>query len=147
MRLTQLHITNFRNLEYIELIPVQGVNLIVGDNAYNRSVIAELMKDIDLGVIPSLWWETYNQVGYEMIMHGVPVLISDTVGIKDFFDNKELFLFKSGDKDDFSKKIVPLVINKEQLSAFWRQSLDLPSMETHTSHIIKIYQNLISNVL
>ena len=114
---------------------------------YHRSVIAELMKDIDLGVIPSLWWETYNQVGYEMVMHGVPVLISDTVGIKDFFDNKELFLFKSGDKDDFSKKIVPLVINKEQRSAFWRQSLDLPSMETHTSHIIKIYQNLISNVL
>ena len=114
---------------------------------YQRSDISEIMDGIDLGVIPSLWWETYNQVGYEMVMHGVPILISDTVGIKEFIDNKERFLFKSGDKGDFSNKLIPLVLYKDQRSSFWRQPLNFPCMETHTSHILQTYQNLISNAL
>ena len=99
------------------------------------------MEDIDLGVIPSLWLETYNQVGYEMIMHGVPILLSDTVGIKDFINDKEKFLFKSGDLDDFINKIIPLVIENDRRSAFWNQDLDLPDMEKHTREIKRIYKN------
>lgn len=41
MRLTQLHIKNFRNLEDIKLTPVQGVNLIVGDNASGKTSLLE----------------------------------------------------------------------------------------------------------
>ena len=41
MRLTQLHIKNFRNLEDVLLIPVQGVNLIVGDNASGKTSLLE----------------------------------------------------------------------------------------------------------
>ena len=41
MRLTQLHIKNFRNLEDIQLTPVQGVNLIVGDNASGKTSLLE----------------------------------------------------------------------------------------------------------
>lgn len=108
---------------------------------YERSILAKLMEDIDLGVIPSLWLETYNQVGYEMIMHGVPVLLSDTVGIKDFINDKEKFLFKSGDLDDFINKIIPLVIENDRRSAFWNQDLDLPDMEKHTREIKRIYKN------
>ena len=41
MRLTQLHIKNFRNLEDIQITPVQGVNLIVGDNASGKTSLLE----------------------------------------------------------------------------------------------------------
>lgn len=41
MRLTQLQIKNFRNLENVELIPVNGVNLIVGDNASGKTSLLE----------------------------------------------------------------------------------------------------------
>jgi DNA replication and repair protein RecF len=41
MRLKQLHIKNFRNIENIQLTPVQGVNLIVGDNASGKTSILE----------------------------------------------------------------------------------------------------------
>ncbi len=41
MRLSQLQIKNFRNLEEIQLTPVQGVNLIFGDNASGKTSLLE----------------------------------------------------------------------------------------------------------
>ncbi len=41
MRLSQLQIKNFRNLENVQLTPVQGVNLIVGDNASGKTSLLE----------------------------------------------------------------------------------------------------------
>ncbi len=41
MRLTQLHIKNFRNLEDIQITPVHGVNLIIGDNASGKTSLLE----------------------------------------------------------------------------------------------------------
>ena len=41
MRLTQLQIKNFRNLEDTQLTPVQGVNLIIGDNASGKTSLLE----------------------------------------------------------------------------------------------------------
>jgi DNA replication and repair protein RecF len=41
MRLTKLEIQNFRNIENSQLIPVQGVNLIVGDNASGKTSLLE----------------------------------------------------------------------------------------------------------
>jgi len=41
MRLTQLQIKNFRNIESATLTPVQGVNLIVGDNASGKTSLLE----------------------------------------------------------------------------------------------------------
>lgn len=41
MLLRQLNIKNFRNLEEAQLIPVQGVNLILGDNASGKTSLLE----------------------------------------------------------------------------------------------------------
>ena len=41
MRLTQLQITNFRNLKNVQLTPVNGVNLIFGDNASGKTSLLE----------------------------------------------------------------------------------------------------------
>jgi len=41
MRLTQLQIKNFRNLKDTQLTPVQGVNLISGDNASGKTSLLE----------------------------------------------------------------------------------------------------------
>jgi DNA replication and repair protein RecF len=41
MQLQQLHIRNFRNLENTQLIPVQGVNLIIGNNASGKTSLLE----------------------------------------------------------------------------------------------------------
>jgi len=41
MRLTHLQIKNFRNLKDVELTPVQGVNLISGDNASGKTSLLE----------------------------------------------------------------------------------------------------------
>jgi len=41
MRLSQLQIKNFRNLADVQLIPSQGVNLIIGDNASGKTSLLE----------------------------------------------------------------------------------------------------------
>ena len=41
MRLKQLQIKNFRNLKHTQLTPIQGVNLILGDNASGKTSLLE----------------------------------------------------------------------------------------------------------
>jgi len=41
MRLTQLQVSNFRNIESAQLTPVNGVNLILGDNASGKTSLLE----------------------------------------------------------------------------------------------------------
>ncbi len=108
------------------------VNLLEG---YQRHEMSEIAKQVDLGIVPSLWQETYNQVSYELIMLGVPVLISDTVGIKCLVENKN-FLFESGNQKSLQAQIVKFINNPELLSSFWGQGVNLPSISQHLDKVI-----------
>lgn len=102
-------------------------------DGYNRNEIFEIAQDLDLVIVPSLWWETYNQVAYEMIMLGTPVIVSDSVGIK--YAIPDEFIFASGDKDDCARIISFYTEDKSRLGVFWDDSRKshrlLPSMREH----------------
>lgn len=102
-------------------------------DGYNRSEIFEIAQELDLVIVPSLWWETYNQVAYEMIMLGTPVIVSDSVGIK--YAIPDNFIFKSGDKMDCARIISYYTEDKSKLGTFWNESVKshklLPSMREH----------------
>lgn len=102
-------------------------------DGYNRGEIFEIAQELDLVIVPSLWWETYNQVAYEMMMLGTPVIVSDSVGIKYAIPNE--FIFKSGDRIDCARIISYYTEDKSRLGSFWDSSQKshklLPSMREH----------------
>jgi len=50
---------------------------------YDRNGIEEVFQKMDVLVVPSVWKETFGLVVLEALCHGVPVIVSPTVGAKD----------------------------------------------------------------
>lgn len=107
-------------------------------NGYNRDEIFDIAKNLDIVVVPSIWWETYNQVAYEMMMLGTPVMVSDTVGIK--YAIPDEFIFESNNQQSLAKKIEFFATNRSALGKFWDKSAkshySLPSMEEHLDMVL-----------
>ena len=46
--------------------------------------ISKSFKQMDLLIVPSIWKETFSLITLEALSYGIPVLISNNVGAKDF---------------------------------------------------------------
>lgn len=100
-------------------------------DGYQRKDLGKIAREIDLNIVPSIWRETYNQVGYELLCLGTPSLLSSTVGLGMFYDKHEDFLFESGDAEDFLSKLKAIVTNPSMLNEFWDNPPKLPTMDAH----------------
>ena len=56
---------------------------------YDYRRLAEVYRDIDVLVVPSLWAETYGLVVSEAISYGVPVIVTGNVGASDLIRRYE----------------------------------------------------------
>lgn len=102
---------------------------------YERKDLGKIAREIDLNLIPSIWRETYNQVGYELLCLGTPSLLSSTVGLGMFYENHPDFVFRSGDAEDFVQKLTAIVEAPEMLERFWDRPPVLPSMDEHVEAV------------
>jgi len=97
---------------------------------YQRSEMGDILSELDLVVVPSVCWETYNQVAYESIKAHTPVLLSDTVGISMLLKDDK-FIFKSSDKKDLTEKLLAFINSPSVLQSFWENEPELPSFDDH----------------
>jgi glycosyltransferase involved in cell wall biosynthesis len=51
---------------------------------YDPDQLNELLEDFDVGVVPSIWEESYGYVGVELLAKGIPVIGSARGGIVDY---------------------------------------------------------------
>lgn len=106
---------------------------------YERNMIPELMNSITLAIVPSLWMETYCQVAAELVSFGTPVILSDTVGFKDFYKTKD-FIFKSGEYKELANLLNKYLSNPTLLDDFWSQIEMPPSAKEHAKQLLeKVY--------
>jgi len=109
---------------------------------YRRQDVPSLMSSVTLGVIPSLWLETYCQTAAELIAYGSPVIISDTVGIKDLYlDSK--FIFKSGSVESLIEVLYNTLSDLENLDSFWDSIIMPMSVEEYVTKLVDIYGEII----
>jgi len=54
---------------------------------YNYGELEEIFNNSDVLIVPSIWYETFGFTVLEALCHGVPVIISETVGAKDILAN------------------------------------------------------------
>jgi glycosyltransferase involved in cell wall biosynthesis len=116
----------------IRLMPQMEVKFLHG---YERSQLEEVSGLMDLLVMPPIWWETFNQVTYEMIMQGIPVLISDSVGISSFINDE--FIFESSNIESLNQSLVKIIDRRVLLEEFWDTSSikDIPDVARHIKKI------------
>lgn len=94
--------------------------------------LGQVFSNIDLLIVPSIWYETFGFVVLEAMAYGVPVIVSDLVGAKILL--KESSIFRHDDIVDLANKI----INPQNTTGYERMSLE--SISLHTLKIRNLYR-------
>lgn len=107
--------------------------------SYARDQLMNLSQLIDLNIVPSIWWETFNQVTVELARLGVPSLLSSHVGAKQTLARPGEFVFEAGDATDFRVRLDRLVRDPALRATFFDQELRMPSLEAHVDLLLARY--------
>ncbi|WP_180170716.1 glycosyltransferase [Acinetobacter sp. YH12027] len=110
-------------------------------NGYNHKNILNILESIDVGIIPVQWEDNLPQVAIELVSSGTPILTSDLGGASEIFSKDTKFIFKHNDVNDFYSKLEFLTSNPGNLSLFWRNQINIFSMDSHLNKLMINYYN------
>jgi glycosyltransferase involved in cell wall biosynthesis len=110
-------------------------NLSINDG-YKFKELPQILNQMDIGIVPPIWWDNAPQVVFEMLAMQVPVIGAEIGGIPDFVKNgKNGLLFEPDNSVDLSKKIAS-IINDKSLIEYFRKNIK--SMKTIAQHAIEL---------
>lgn len=108
-------------------------------NGFSKENQRELLSQIDLGIVPSLWEDNLPQIAIEYVAAGIPILSSDAGGASELCHDKR-FVFAASDENDLKNKIIQFAEAPERVNQFWSSEVILTTMESHLEELSKIYQ-------
>jgi len=99
----------------------------------------EVLKGIDLLVVPSLWQENCPLVPKYALLTGTRLLLSDQPGILTNTESKGITLFKSGDAVSLRGAIEGLLKSKDWMRKIEPEPGLVVRMKEHAEMVKKIY--------
>jgi len=117
---------------------------IIFKGAYNNNNINEVLNDIDVLIVPSIWYENAPLVIQEAFLAGIPVITSDIGGMAELVKDKvNGFTFKVGSSEDLMSTIKKISNNPIILNSLDSSRNSVVDIEDDAKEIIKIYEKLI----
>jgi len=117
---------------------------IIFKGAYNNNNINEVLNDIDVLIVPSIWYENAPLVIQEAFLAGIPVITSDIGGMAELVKNKvNGFTFNVGSSEDLMTTIKKISNNPIILNSLDSSRTSVVDIEDDAKEIIKIYEKLI----
>ena len=107
-------------------------------NGYTKDNQADLLKDVNLGIVPVAWEDNLPQVAIEQVAYGVPILVSDRGGAQEICNNST-FVFKAEVYKDFKSKFTYIYTHRDELSSFFDHTMQLVTMDEHIRDIAQYY--------
>ncbi|MBS4773727.1 MAG: glycosyltransferase [Proteobacteria bacterium] len=107
-------------------------------DGYRRDELPDLLKDVQLGIVPVLWEDNLPQVAIEFAAHGVPVLASEMGGASELSDSP-YFRFRGGDYNDFTAKLAYIVRHPQILNDYWLHHRPPRTMHEHWAELSAVY--------
>jgi len=106
--------------------------------------VGEILSQIDVLVVPSLWFEGSPLVIQAAYAARIPILAS-RVGslIEKVDDGVSGFLFELGDPDDLRSKMVSLLNNQGLVEEMAKRLLDPKAITYHAKELETLYQSLL----
>ncbi|RUM91422.1 MAG: hypothetical protein DSZ27_06440 [Thiomicrospira sp.] len=109
--------------------------------------VYEHMTNMDFVLIPSLF-ESFGYVAVEAMMVGVPVISSNTGGLKEVVNSKRGFIFEPDDIEDMKSSIRVAItssskIQQEMILNAKRYALELFSLDRMSKQLGGLYMNLL----
>lgn len=112
------------------------INIVHG---YSHPDLPRILKGVNLGIVPHLWEDNLPQVAIEMAALGIPILCSSSGGAKELCSSDK-FVFKSGDAEDFIKKLKFFVKNRKALDGYWKKHKGLKTLREHFDEMAEFYE-------
>lgn len=115
---------------------------------YNNDKLPGILANIDVVVVPSLWFENSPLVIQEAFMANTPVIASRIGGIPELInDGINGLLFNPGDEGELKEKMEYLINNPEVIQKFRNKLPKVKSIEENAKETEEIYVKLIDKAI
>lgn len=134
------------NEEYRKkLLKLSRADKVIFRGSYNNSDMSDLLSEIDVVVVPSLWEETFNLVVREAFMEKTPVVASRIGALAEAVnDGTDGFLVEPGNVEDLSEKMMMIISDPEILTRLRKNMKPVKEIGFHVSEIEEIYQDVLA---
>ncbi|MBU6413144.1 MAG: glycosyltransferase [Planctomycetes bacterium] len=112
-------------------------------DGYQPHELSTLLHGVQVGVVPSIWWDNGPQTVMEFLAHGIPVVGANIGGIPDFIEHgRNGLLFHANDRADLARTLSDLVRDPAKVESL-RSSVTPPkNMDKHARELIAEYAAL-----
>lgn len=111
--------------------------------AYKQSDLMELLKDVDVMILPSICKDTAPQTIFESFSCGIPIIASNAGGFPDFVENEfNGLLFEQGNIKELNQAINLIIENKDLISKYRSNIKKLKTIEQNADELINIYKTI-----
>ena len=109
-----------------------------------NDTVAQILSEIDILIVPSIWFENSPLTIHEAFLAGVPVIASDFGGMRDLVtDHVNGLLFKVNNPESLRKAIEEILGSKELLSRFSRNIPKVKSIKENGQEMERLYSGLL----
>jgi glycosyltransferase involved in cell wall biosynthesis len=117
---------------------------VVFHGAYDNERVGAVLEDLDVVVVPSLWYENSPLTIQEAFIAKVPVITSNVGGMAELVrDGIDGMHFRLGDVVDLREKLLHIVAHPEAIDRLRGGIPKVPSIEEHAAELLARYRELL----
>lgn len=141
------HQTNAAYFHQLEQIKGTNPSTIFFHGPFPHEKLGDILAEIDLLVVPSLWHENNPRVIQEAFASKTPVIASDVGGIAEYVQHEvNGFLFQRGDSADLRAQLSRVIQNREQIRQLITHIPEVKSIGDEMDSYESIYRGLASKL-
>lgn len=113
---------------------------------YERAQLTAVLRNLDIVVVPSLWYENSPNVILEAFAHATPVIVSDFGGMAELVTNKLNGLrFAVGNIADLASQIQHVIESPALLGRLTQGAAEThpPTLDVEMAQLLSLYQSIL----
>jgi glycosyltransferase involved in cell wall biosynthesis len=111
---------------------------------YDNRRIGEVLAQVDVVIVPSVWYENSPLTIHEAFLAGAPVIASETGPLKELIrDGHNGLLFEMGNDADLARKMEMLISQPARIKALAKNIGSLKTIQENAAEIESLYSTLL----
>lgn len=114
---------------------------------FDNARLSEVYAEIDVLIVPSIWYENSPITIHEAYLTNTPILASDIGGMAEYVrDEVDGLHFKVGDEADLARKMQRFVDEPDLVQALSKDFMEIKTIEDNACEMEFRYRSLVSRV-